>query len=298
MKKKLGILSLVLTILFSSSAHATFSDSLKRGMKFVFFDLSRVTEANTAAIILFKFLIWILTFAIVFFGVTKLFQEDRFKTVASKNKNLPIVISLVISLLGTLMIPNLWIIRIFETYSTIFGIAIALAPAIGGIAINYQVLSDKDKGEKELNPRLKHFLRGIIYLLILYVYGTLILSSLAQIDNPIYNFFYQFGALGLGFLILLMILEFFFAIEAEGDSNAGVPAEVRAIKEKHKREKKEAQAKKKDPAKEKAEKEDEEKRKEKAEKREKEEEKAKEGLIELEKTEDILEKALEQLGEK
>src|SRR3989338_7361355 len=67
---------------------------------------------NIAALFWAKFLIWLLLFAGLYFGASKVFAD---------NKRIAVVVALAISLMGALLIPNNIVINIFQTYGLAAG---------------------------------------------------------------------------------------------------------------------------------------------------------------------------------
>jgi len=77
---------------------------------------------DPAALFWAKFLVWLLLFAAIYFGTSKVFTG---------NNRIAVIIALVISLMGTLLMPVSILFNIFQTYGLLAGIIIWVIPVIG-----------------------------------------------------------------------------------------------------------------------------------------------------------------------
>ena len=85
---------------------------------------------DPAALFWAKFLVWLLLFAAIYFGTSKVFKD---------NNRIAVIIALVISLMGTLLMPVSILFNIFQTYGLLAGIIIWVIPVIGGMWIAHKV---------------------------------------------------------------------------------------------------------------------------------------------------------------
>ncbi|MEK6869771.1 MAG: hypothetical protein AABX74_06045, partial [Nanoarchaeota archaeon] len=129
-RKKLlfPIFLVFVTALFSNVANAQeesglagVAETIQRLFGFIpnIITLEKLIGEEDAAIFWAKFLVWLLLFAGFFFGATKAFKD---------NKRIAAVVALVFSLIGTLMMPNGWIINIFQSYGFLSGLLIWVVP--------------------------------------------------------------------------------------------------------------------------------------------------------------------------
>lgn len=77
-----------------------------------------------------RFLVWVLLFAVFFFGASKVFPD---------NKRIAVIVSLVIALMGTLLIPYSILVNIFQTYGLVAGIIVWTIPLIAGMFIAHKL---------------------------------------------------------------------------------------------------------------------------------------------------------------
>lgn len=156
-----------ITALFSNIANAQEESSLagvaetiQRLFGFIpnIITLEKLIGEDAAAIFWAKFLVWLLLFAVFFFGATKVFKD---------NKRIAAVVALVFALIGTLMMPNGWVINIFQSYGFLAGLLIWVVPVAAGF---YLVSKIKQR-----------LLKALIYLLMIFV--------LLAIDNSITSSF-------------------------------------------------------------------------------------------------------------
>ncbi len=180
-KKVFFPIFLVLSImLFSNTAYSQEEGPLSRVADTVhdlfgfipnIITLEKLIGEDAAAIFWAKFLVWLLLFAAFFFGATKAFKD---------NKRIAAVVALVFALIGTLMMPNGWVINIFQSYGFLAGLLIWVVP----VAAGFYLVS-------KIQQRL---LKALIYLLMIFVLLAIdnsITSSFGEdlADNVWYSFF-------------------------------------------------------------------------------------------------------------
>ena len=139
-KKVILPLSLLfILVLFSSFAVAQEDDALSGLSKSIakwfgfipeMVTLEKLIANDALALFYAKFLIWVLLFAVLYFGAGFVFPEQ---------KRIRIVVALVIALMGTLLIPNVIIINIFQTYSLAAGLAVWFVPVVIGLYLAYKI---------------------------------------------------------------------------------------------------------------------------------------------------------------
>jgi len=141
-KKKVFLLlaSLVLMSLFSNFASAQEEgaglgeafDTIRELFAFLpeLVTLEKLIGGDTAAIFWAKFLVWLLLFAVLFFGASKVFPD---------NNRIAVIVALVIALMGTLLIPYPILVNIFQTYGLVAGIVVWAIPLVAGMYIAHKV---------------------------------------------------------------------------------------------------------------------------------------------------------------
>ena len=158
---------LVVMALFSNAAYAQeksplsgVADTVHNLFGFLpnIITLDKLLGEDAAAIFWAKFLVWLLLFAAFFFGGTKVFKDNR---------RVATIVALVFALIGTLMMPNRWIINIFQSYGFLAGLLIWVIPVAAGF-----YLASKIK---------QRLLKALVYLLMIFV--------LLAIDNSITSSF-------------------------------------------------------------------------------------------------------------
>jgi len=102
--------------------------------------MEKLLGEDAAAIFWAKFLVWLLLFAAIYFGASFVFKD---------NKRIAAVVAIVISLMGTLLIPNSILFNIFQTYGLVAGIIVWIIPVAAGMFIAHKVEN--------------RFLRALIY---------------------------------------------------------------------------------------------------------------------------------------
>ena len=92
--------------------------------------LEKLVGGDAAAVFWAKFLVWLLLFAVIYFGAGFIFKEQ---------KRIAIVVALVISIISTLLIPNEIIMNIFQTYGLVAGILLWFIPLGAALYLNHKI---------------------------------------------------------------------------------------------------------------------------------------------------------------
>ena len=136
------VVSLVLMMgLFSNVASAAEGDASGLGSAFDtirqlfaflpdLITMEKLLGKDAAAIFWAKFLVWVLLFATIYFGASFVFKD---------NKRIAVIVAIVISLMGTLLIPNSILVNIFQTYGLVAGIIVWVIPVAAGMFIAHKV---------------------------------------------------------------------------------------------------------------------------------------------------------------
>lgn len=143
--------------------------------------LESLIGEEPAALFWAKFLVWLLLFAVVYFGAGFVFKD---------NKRIAVVVALVIALMGTLLMPQSILINIFQTYGLIAGIIIWIIPVAAGMYIAHKV--DQP------------FLRALIYGLAIWV--LISINKTVVIEQGIGNTTFPFFSLLLVVVIILFLV--------------------------------------------------------------------------------------------
>ena len=154
--------------------------------------LEKLVGEDEAAVFWAKFLIWVLLFAVIYFGATAV-------PGLRDNNRIAIIIAIVISIISTVMIPAEIIFDIFQTYGLVSGIALWFIPLAAILYINHK-----------LENRWLKVLVLMLALIILVNINTT-LSRLGGIGE----WFDYFGLL-LAFVVIMLIWNLFTAFGGEG----------------------------------------------------------------------------------
>lgn len=130
--------SLVLMSLFSGAVFAQgeglggVAETIRELFGFIpkILTLEALVGGDAAALFWAKFLIWLLLFAVIYFGASKVFAE---------NKRIAVIVALAISLMGALLIPNNTVVNIFQTYGLAAGFAVWFVPVIAGLFLAHKI---------------------------------------------------------------------------------------------------------------------------------------------------------------
>jgi len=142
-KKKVFLLliSLVFMSLFSNFVFAQIQpeeglggafDTIRELFEFLpeIVTLEKLIGEEPAALFWAKFLVWLLLFAAIYFGAGFVFKE---------NQRIQVIVSIVISLMGTLLIPVSILINIFQTYGLVAGVIVWSIPLVAGMVIAHKI---------------------------------------------------------------------------------------------------------------------------------------------------------------
>jgi len=88
------------------------------------------TSPDAAALFWARFLIWLLLFAAIYFGATKVFKD---------NKRIAVIVAIAISLMGSLLIPANIVTDIFQTYGLAAGFMVWFIPVIAGLFLAHKI---------------------------------------------------------------------------------------------------------------------------------------------------------------
>ncbi len=191
-KKKVFLLlaSLVLMSLFSNFASAQEEgaglgeafDTIRELFAFLpeLVTLEKLIGGDTAAIFWAKFLVWLLLFAVLFFGASKVFPD---------NKRIAVIVALVIALMGTLLIPYPILVNIFQTYGLVAGIVVWAIPLVAGMYIAHKVE----------NPFARALIYGLAAWILFSINKTIVKGQ--EFANTNFPFF--------GLLLAVVIILFF-----------------------------------------------------------------------------------------
>ena len=191
-RKKVFLLlaSLVLMSLFSNFASAQEEgaglgeafDTIRELFAFLpeLVTLEKLIGGDTAAIFWAKFLVWLLLFAVLFFGASKVFPD---------NKRIAVIVALVIALMGTLLIPYPILVNIFQTYGLVAGIVVWAIPLVAGMYIAHKVE----------NPFARALIYGLAAWILFSINKTIVKEQ--EFANTNFPFF--------GLLLAVVIILFF-----------------------------------------------------------------------------------------
>ena len=132
-----------------------------------------------------RFLVWILLFATTYFGAGFVFKD---------NKRIAVVVSIVISLMGTLLIPYSILVNIFQTYGLVAGIIVWTIPLAAGMFIAHKVQQ----------PFLRALIYGIAAWILFSINETIVKEQ--EFANTSFPFF--------GLLLAVVIILFFWNLGA------------------------------------------------------------------------------------
>jgi len=160
-------------------------------------------DSNKALV---HFIIWLLVFAVVYTGVDKVFNKD------GKRKGTSILISVILSIMGTIAIPNAFIQEIFRLYSSIFTWVLVLVPGLVGIYI----AQTKFKGDNFASKGA----RVVIIAMLTYAYFVLLNNVAASAGVGLYELDIS-TVLTYGMGILSLLLLYYFVILFAGIGSWG-----------------------------------------------------------------------------
>jgi len=134
-------------------------------------------------------------FASIYFGASKVFKD---------NNRIAVIVAIVISLMGTLFIPQSFLINIFKTYGLVASIIVWTIPLVAGMFIAHKVES--------------RFFRALIYGLSAWILFSINDTLVKDQGFPDTNF--PFFGLLLAIVILLFFWNLFAMFGGEGGSGA------------------------------------------------------------------------------
>ena len=155
-------------------------------------NLEKLVGGDAAAVFWAKFLVWLLLFAILYFGTTAIPR-------LADNKRIATVIALVISLMAALLIPNAIVINIFQTYGLVAGILLWFIPLGFMFYLNHVIQV--------------RWLRVLVLLLALIILVN-INTTLVSHDNFLGSTGDYFGLL-LGIVLIMFLWNLFAAVGGE-----------------------------------------------------------------------------------
>ena len=138
----------------------------------------------------FKIILWILVFAIFYWGAKKVFQD---------NTRIAATIAIVFSLISVILIPEGVVVFIFTTYSAIITILLGLVPLFIGIYIR--------KNIPEEHQTMRNLVLGIVGVVAIFV-GTFFVTfeessgSGSAVGEGLYKQLGQYSSFG-GFIALI-----------------------------------------------------------------------------------------------
>ena len=151
-----------------------------------------------------RFLVWILLFATIYFGAGFVFKD---------NKRVAVVVSIVISLMGTLLIPYSILVNIFQTYGLVAGIIVWTIPLAAGMFIAHKVQQ----------PFLRALIYGIAAWILFSINETIV--KVQGFANTSFPFF--------GLLLAVVIILFFWNLGAmfgiQGGGGIGSEGATRSL---------------------------------------------------------------------
>ena len=135
------LVSLVFMVSFASVANAQTQDFvpqiLKDFFKWLFLTLPEQAQAGDKTfVIYFRLILWVLVFAIVYFGASKVFKQEGTNRVA-------VVVSAIFALISVMFIPEAILLFLFTTYSAVVSVLLGLAPVFIGIYIRRHLPPDQ-----------------------------------------------------------------------------------------------------------------------------------------------------------
>jgi hypothetical protein len=182
---------------------------LGEGLKPIFLDLtSYIQSGNDMGLVYARFILFIAVYALMYYGAGKVFDVAN---EPNKHKNVKIIISLVLALMGTVLIPSAIILNLIQTYSFLVSVLFMLIPIIAGLYVAHK--------EWHEDTTLHHLLRGIMYLLLAYITATF-LEGFARLGDPLWVDITGWGWWGVFFLVLWGVFQLLGAMGAGAAAGA------------------------------------------------------------------------------
>jgi len=178
------IVSLVPNFVSAQTNDGFLPDIVEDLARFLFVDIANLRNSDDMFVIYSKFLFFWLVFAVLYWGTSKVFKE---------NKNIAITTAIIISIITIVMIPRSMMLFIFESYSVVISFIFGFLPFIVGFIIAHKAAAGDEKW--------KRILRGIIYIFI-GVFTIGFVGALAGLDDPLYAQLGKWASFG-GFIALI-----------------------------------------------------------------------------------------------
>lgn len=154
------------------------------------------------AIVVVKVLIWILFFALTYFGAHKIFGDEH--------KNIAGAIAVIIGLLGTIMIPKSFILFIMGEYSAFVAIALGLFPLFIALYVRHMI------------PEEHNWIRNTIGLLACGI-GLALSIFLAKQNDTLSKWLSDYLLFGSVVGTIIMTFSMFMAFRSRGRIHTGPP---------------------------------------------------------------------------
>ncbi len=154
--------------------------------------MEKLLGHDPAATFWAKFLIWLVFFAVFYFGASMVFKQ---------NTRVAVIVALVFSLISALMIPSDIISSIFQTYGFLAAVIFWAVPVIAGFALAHQVK----------HRLIKAFIYALAAWVLFSINVTIVTTDIVSVSFPyfgllfavvlilfLWNLFAGFGELGIG----------------------------------------------------------------------------------------------------
>ena len=191
-KKKVFVpvisLAIVMFLFVPTVSAALVPQILTDFMTWLFLKLPAGMQAgDDAAIAFFKFVIWILVFAIVYYGCTFAFKDQ--KRIAS-------VVAMVMALITVFFLPTDVLRFLLIEYSVVVSVLLGLVPVIVGVILSRNV--------REHQPGLSNILMWMVAIMcfVLWAYFTGFSATVPDEQRKLYDFLGQL--IGVGGIIALI----------------------------------------------------------------------------------------------
>lgn len=162
---------------------------MKDFLKWLFMTLPENARASDDAfVIYFKFMLWILVYAIIYYGSKKVFHDSN---------RIAGTVSFIISLAGVMLIPDEILLFIFKEFSSVIAVLLGLLPVLIGLYVRHKI-----PAEHRLMRTVVLILIGLVALL----FGTYMVGyaeNASGTDAELYGDVGQWASLG-GVVALFM----------------------------------------------------------------------------------------------
>jgi len=179
-KERAVILALALLLLLAGCQGYAASQAMAP-FKFLFIDLAAHLSKDSSDLssLWIRIIVFIAAFVLVFYGAERVFTDPDGKP----KRNIAVVVSIAVALLGTIMIPANVIFQFVKTYSMIFSLVIAAAPVIICLVLAHKTFPGTEAGQE----RFHAIMRVLLYFLGAYVIFTFSESFFATLDPEVYG---------------------------------------------------------------------------------------------------------------